>query len=518
MLRKTIKKMEIGDNVSNNRRIAKNTVYLYFRSLFLLLISLYTSRVTLQVLGVEDYGIYQVVGGVVSMFSMLSSTLASATQRFITFALGKSDFQELRNVFSTSVTLHVILGLIVVFLLEVVGIWFLNHKINIPSERLAVAGWVMQFSIATFFVGVISVPYNAVIIAHEKMSAFAYFSILEGVLKLAAVFLLMAISWDKLLLYSAFYFIIAVTIRSIYSFYSRRHFEETRRIVFRVNKDLFKEMFAFAGWNLYGNGSLVLRNQGVDIVLNLFFGVFVNAAKGVSNQVNTAIHQLVGNFTTAMKPQLTKAIALNDTQRAFALINNGSRYIFLLMLFFTIPIISCTSQLLELWLGAVPEYAVEFVQWTMVYLLLDSLSRMLIHSILSKGDIKVYQIVVGGTKLFAIPLVWFFLQINVNPLWGIWVNIILEIICLIERLYYSRKLLSFDCIPYIKNVILRCAILFSVCYFFSRLFVTYFSTNFIISILFSILITSSSIWIIGTTSREHKVVIDIIKRKFHGKN
>ena len=501
------------DSSANNKQIAKNTVFLYFRSIFILLVSLYTSRVILQVLGVEDYGIYQVVGGVVAMFSMLSNTLASASQRFITFALGKQDFQELRNVFSTSVTLHIVLGLIVVVLLEIAGIWFLNNKINIPQDRLSVAGWVMHFSIATFFVGVISVPYNAVIIAHEKMSAFAYISILESLLRFGSVFLLMFISWDKLLFYAILQFAIAIAIRSIYTIYSSRHFEETNNLALRINKTLFKEMFAFAGWNLFGNGSLILRNQGVDIVLNIFFGVVVNAAKGISNQINHAVSQLVGNFTTAIKPQMTKAIAQGDYQRAFSLINNGSRYTFLLMLLFTIPIIVCTPQLLGLWLGTVPEFSVKFVQWTMLYLLLDSLSRLLIHSILSQGNIKTYQIVVGGTKLLAIPLVWLSLQFDLNPLWGIWINILLEIICLIERLYYNKKLLEFDHVRFVKEVIIRCTLLLIVAFALSRLFVVYISDNFIISIVVSVSVTLSAIWLWGTNAREHGMILQFMKKK-----
>lgn len=498
---------------SNNKRIAKNTVILYFRSLFLLLINLYTSRIILQVLGVEDYGIYQVVGGVVAMFSMLSNTLASATQRFITFALGKRDFLELKNVFSTSVTLHIILGVIVVGLLEVGGFWFLSNKINIPPDRLSTAVWVMHFSIVTFFLGIISVPYNAVIIAHEKMDTFAFISILEGILKLGSVFLLMLICLDKLLLYAVLHFVIAVIVQSIYIVYSNKHFEETNNLTMCMNKALFNDMFAFAGWNLFGNGSRVLRNQGVDIVLNIFFGIFVNAAKGISNQVDHAVSQLVGNFTTAIKPQLTQAIAQEDFRRAFILVNNGSRYIFLLMLFFTVPIIVCTPKLLSLWLGTVPEYSVEFVQWTMIYLLLDSLSRLLIHSILSNGDIKVYQIVVGGTKLLAVPFVLLFLQFDPNPLWGIWINILLEIVCIAERLYYNRKLLRFDHVKYLKDVILRCISIFILAIVLSMLFAVYVSDNFIVSVAVSITVTSSVIWFLGTNAREHGMAIMYVKKK-----
>ena len=503
----------MSSNANNNKRIAKNTIFLYFRSILLLLISLYTSRVTLEVLGVEDFGIYQIVGGVVSMFSMLSSTLASASQRFITFALGENDYQKQRRVFSTCISLHIVLGLIVVVLLEVLGIWFLNNKLNIPVDRLAVAGWVMQFSIATFFVNIVSVPYNATIIAHEEMSAFAYISILEGLLKLGSVFLLMVISWDKLLLYSALYFLIALFLRVIYSVYSNRQFKETRSVKFSIDKELFRGMFAFAGWNLFGNGSLVLRNQGVDVVLNMFFGVVVNAAKGVSNQVQSAVQQFVGNFTTAIKPQLTIAIAQKDYQRAYALINKGSRYSFLMMMLFSIPIIISAPQILEVWLTKVPDYSVLFVRWTFIYLLLDSLSRMMIHAILSEGRIKEYQIVVGGTKLFAIPLVYIMLLLGCNPLAGVWANILLELICLIERMYYSKKLLNLDWKYFIIKVVFRCWVVFIFAISIPYLFICFVSQKLLITVAVSLIWTLAVISLTGVDKSERNMIFGLLKKK-----
>lgn len=499
----------MSNNSLNNKRIAKNTFFLYFRSIFLLLISLYTSRITLQVLGVENYGIYQVVGGVVTMFSMLSATLSSASQRFITYALGDNDRDKLKKVFSTCITLHIVLAGIVVLLLEVLGLWFLNNKLNIPFERLSTASWVMQFSIATLFINIISLPFNALITAHEKMSAFAYISILEGLLKLGSVFLLIFIKWDKLFLYAALQFVIALAIRIAYSSYSNSHFEEARKVNLKIDRPLFYEMFSFAGWNLFGNGSLVLRNQGVDIVLNLFLGVAVNAAKGVSNQVQAAVQQLVGTFSAAIKPQLTKSIAQGDYDRAFSLINNGSRYFYLMMAIMVIPIMVCAPELLSLWLGNVPKYAVEFVQWTMVYLLLDTLSRMLMYAIISKGNIKNFQIVVGGTKLLAVPLVFLLLNLDLNPLWGIWVNIILELICLIERLYFNERLMKFDSLIYIKDVILRCLLIFIVAYGLCYFTVMLFSGMVILKLFVSFTITMAIICLLGMKKFELILVVNM---------
>lgn len=499
----------MSDNTSSNRRIAQNTIFLYFRSIFLLLISLYTSRVTLQVLGVEDYGIYQVVGGVVAMFSMLSSTLASASQRFITYALGKNDKEILKKVFSTCITLHIALATIVVLLLEIIGLWFLSNKLNIPTERLVTAEWVMQFSIATLFVNIISIPFNALITAHEKMSAFAYISILDGLLKLGSIFLLTIIRWDKLFLYAAFHFVIALIIRVIYSSYSSSHFEEAKKVNPTIDKSLFKEMFSFAGWNLFGNGSLILRNQGIDIVLNLFFGVAVNAAKGISNQVQTAALQLVGNFTTAMRPQLTKSIAQGNYIRAFSLINTGSRYSFLMMAIIAIPIMTCTPGILSFWLGNVPQYTVEFIQWTMVYSLLNTWSKMLIHAILSKGDIRAYQIVVGGTKLLAMPIVFIVLKFDINPLWGIWVNIIIEIASLIESLYFNKKQLNLNYSGYVKDVILRGLAVFIIAFCLSYFTIKFITVQLLLELLISFVITGIVISILGMKKHELKIVTNI---------
>ena len=321
----------MSNNSASNKRIAKNTLFLYFRSIFLILITLYTSRVILQSLGVRDFGIYNVVGGVVAMFSMLSGSMQTATQRFLTFALGKNDFTNLKKVFMTSISIHIALGAILVVLLEVVGTWFLYNKMNIPAERVDIAFWVLQFSIATLFVNVISVPYNAAIIAHEKMATFAYISILDGLLKLGIAFAIVYTPYDRLIMYALLMFGLSLLNRIMYTMYSHRHFEETQHVKLGIEKGLFQEMFSFAGWNLFGSGSKLLRNQGVDILLNMFFGVTVNAAKGLSNQVHHAVYQFITNFQTAVNPQLTMSVAQTDYKRTHTLIIQGSRFSFYLM-------------------------------------------------------------------------------------------------------------------------------------------------------------------------------------------
>lgn len=497
-----------------NQRIAKNTAFLYLRSLLLLAINLYTSRVTLQILGVEDYGIYQLVGGVVSMFSMLSGTLASASQRFITYALGENDFLKIKRVFSTSISLHIILGFLIVVLLELLGVWFLNHKLVIPLERLTAARWVMQFSIATLFVSIISTPYNAVIIAHERMSAFAFISIFEGLMRLGCVLSLRWIRFDKLLVYSLFLFIVSLVLRIVYTAYSHRKFEEARGVKMIVEGKLFREMFAFAGWNLFGQGSMVLRNQGIDILLNLFFGVTVNAAKGISNQVQGAIHHFVGNFTTAINPQLTKSIAQANYDRAHSLMFHGSRISFFLMMIFVVPMSVCTVEVMKIWLGEVPQYAVDMVKVSLIYIQSNTLSRFLINSILAHGDIRSFQIVAGGTKLLALPIAYCVLALGGSPLTGIWVNIVLDIVCRGIELYFANKKNRYDYLRHLLRADLYCWIVFGLALFCSQLFYRFISTNLIISIFFAILVTVSSVWFIGLDRSEKTIIISQLKKLF----
>lgn len=497
----------MSDIQTNNKRIAKNTLLLYFRSILLILISLYTSRIILQSLGVSDYGIYNVVGGVVTMFTMISSSMAGASQRFITYALGEGDFEGLKKVFCTSMTLHIIIGALVLLLIEIFGVWFLYAKLNIPTERLDVAFWVLQLSIATLFVNIISVPYNSVIIAHEKMSAFAYISILEAVLKLFIAFALLWSPIDRLILYSILMFLTALLIRIIYTVYCQHLFEETRKVRLGIEHGLFKEMFSFAGWNLFGSGSLLLRNQGVDILLNLFFGVTVNAAKGICNQVQSAVYQFVSNFQTAVNPQLTISVAQNDFERTHSLISKGGRFSFYMLSLFAVPLIVAAPEVLSIWLVEVPDYTVVFIRWTLIYLLLDSLSRFLITAVLAYGKIKIYQIVVGGTKLLTLPLVYVWLLLGGSPLTGILANIIIEGACLCQRLYFNSKYNGLSWHSYLFNTVFPCWAIFTVTIIPSYLIRLYASTNIFILIVSSLLITTLVICLLGLKRDERQMVL-----------
>lgn len=371
----------------NNKRIAKNTLLLYFRMLFMMVVSLYTSRVILNALGAEDFGIYNVVGGVVAMFTVISGSLSAAISRFITYELGKGDQSKLNKIFSTSVTIQLLLSLIIVVLIESFGVWFLNAKMTIPADRITAANWVLQFSIITFVINLISVPYNAVIIAHEKMSAFAYISILEALCKLAIAFLIMCSPIDKLIYYAVLMCIVAIIVRLTYGYYCKKHFSECT-YHFLWDKELLSKMFSFAGWQFFGTGSYMLMTQGVNILLNFFFGPVVNAARGIAVQVDGIIQQFVNNFTTAINPQITKSYAEDKKAYMFLLIYTGAKYSYFLVLFFAIPIILETNTILTLWLKNVPEHTVSFLRLIICIDLLYVLSNTMMTAMISTGNIN----------------------------------------------------------------------------------------------------------------------------------
>ena len=377
---------------TNNKRIAKNTLLLYFRMLFLMLVSLYTSRVVLNALGVEDFGIYNVVGGVVAMFTMLSGSLSAAITRFITYELGTGNQENLKKIFSSAVTIQIGLAVVIILLAEAGGVWFLNVKMNIPEARMIAANWVFQFSILTFAINLISVPYNASIIAHERMSAFAYISILEAIGKLAIAYLITVSPIDRLIFYALLMCVVALLIRLVYGYYCKKHFAECT-YHFLWNKNLLKRMFGFAGWNFIGASSAVLRDQGGNVVINLFCGPAVNAARGIAFQVNTAVHGFVTNFMTALNPQITKSYASGDREYMMTLIFQGARLSFYMLLVLSLPILVNTHYILALWLKIVPEHTVLFVQLILLFGLSESISNPLITAMLATGKIRNYQII-----------------------------------------------------------------------------------------------------------------------------
>lgn len=441
-------------NIEHNKRIARNTILLYFRMFLTMGISLYTSRIVLNTLGVKDFGIYNVVGGVVLMFSFLNSSMSSATQRFLSFELGKKNFEQLKKVFSMSVNIHAIIAVVIFVLAETIGLWFLNAKLNIPAERMNAVNWVYQFSILSFIITVLSVPFNATIIAHERMKVYAYVSIVEVILKLIIVFVLVGSGFDKLKMYSVLVFCVAVLIWLIYKTYCKRNFTETNYQFF-WEKSLYKTLMNYAGWNLFGNVAAVTFNQGINIMLNIFFGPAINAARGIAYQVNSAVNGFVINFQMAMNPQIIKSFASGETKYMHQLIYQGAKYSFFLLFALTLPILLETEIILKLWLKIVPEYTVIFTRLVLINVLIDCISGPLMTAVQASGKIKFYQSVVGGLLLLILPLSYLFLTLGFPPQVTLYVSIFISVIALFSRLRIIGPLVNLSIRKFAQYVLGR---------------------------------------------------------------
>lgn len=504
------------DVAANNRRIAKNTMMLYFRMLLIMAVSFYTSRVVLQTLGVVDYGIYNVVGGIVAMFGFLNSAMSSSTQRYLTFELGRGDTERLKKVFVTSVNIHIMISVIVFVLAETIGLWLLYNKMTIPVERFNAAFWVYQCSILSTMVMFISVPYNATIIAHEKMSAFAYISILEVVLKLLIVYLLLIGDIDKLILYAVLMLTVQVIIRFIYNIYCKRHFEETK-YSFLFDRPLFKEMLSFSGWNLWGNMAAVAFTQGLNILLNMFFGPVVNAARGVAVQVQQAVTQFSMNFQTAINPQITKSYAIEDYEYMHSLIFRSSRFTFFLLLCICLPVFMEAEALLGIWLKEVPEYSAVFLRIILCATIVDALANPLMISAQATAHIKIYQSVVGGILLTILPIAYVVLKLGGNPQSVFIVHLLICTIAFIVRLFIIRPMIRLSLTKYIKEVIVRCAVV-GICAgavsFAVNILLDSSLFSSIMECCISVLSVAVFSFMIGMTKNERDLIINKIKSKF----
>lgn len=446
------------ENVSNNNRIAKNTIYLYIRMLFNLVVSLYTSRILLNALGAEDYGINNVVGGSVTMFAFFSGTMATATQRFLSFEIGRGDKVQLRKTFAVSNTLLILLSIIVILCVETLGLWLLNNKLVIPADRMLAAHWVFQFVTLSLLLQILSVPYNAAIIAHERMSAFAYIGILEVVLKLAIAFTLNQVGphVDKLILYAALICCVSILIRILYVSYCKRHFEECRKVRLYYDQGVGRKMWSFFGWNTIGAFAYVAKEQGVNIVINMFCGAVVNAARGINGQVTGAIYGFISNFQVAFNPQITKLYASGDKEGLYKLIFRGAKFSYFLFFFLALPIFIDIDYILKLWLVDVPGHSGNFIRLTIILMSIETISYPIITALLAVGRVKVYQIIVGSLLLLNLPFSYIALKLGFSPESTMVVAIVLSFISLVIRLVLINKYISFPLKGFSIYVLLRC--------------------------------------------------------------
>lgn len=435
----------------NNKRIAKNTLLLYFRTLFVMAISLYTSRAILNTLGVEDFGIYNVVGGIVSMFGFIYGSMITATSRFITFALGKGDKEKLSMVFSIALQAHIAIAIILVILAEIIGVWFLYHKMQIPPDRMNAAFWVLQCSIIDMVIMLVSVPYSSVIVAHERMSAFAYISILETVMKLVIVYLLLLSPFDKLIVYAVLLLLVQVIIRFCNSIYCNHHFEETKyRHVWDIT--LFREITNFAGWSVFGNLQVFATNSGVNMLLNIFFGPVVNAARGVALQVQGAMQQFVGGFQTALNPQITKMYAKGEMAEMHLLMFRSARFSFFLLFFLSLPVFFEAEFVLRIWLKIVPENTVIFLRIIICTSLLYTIANPMMIANKATGKIKTYEIVCGTTLIMVFPISYVALKLGL-PAYSVFVvHFVMECFCQLARMIVLRPLIGLRIRDYVEQV------------------------------------------------------------------
>ena len=503
-----------NQTLDNNKRIAKNTLLLYVRMLFTMAVSLFTSRVILNTLGVEDYGINNVVGGIVTMFSVLSGSLSSSISRFITFELGKRNIERLKTIFSTGVNIQLGMSVLIIIIAEAVGIWFLNAKMNIPADRMVAANWVFQCAILTFVLNLLSVPYNAAIIAHEKMSAFAYISVVEVTLKLIIVYMLTISPFDRLKTYAVLLLFVGAVIRFIYGYYCKRHFEEcTYHFVF--DKPVLKEMTGFAGWNFLGNGAYMLNTQGVNILMNLYFGVAVNAARGIATQVDAALKQFVNNFTTAVNPQITKSYAQGDLAYMHKLVCRSAKFSAFLMMFFAVPIILETNTILTIWLKTVPDYAVIFLQWIIISSFMDTvLANSLVTSMFATGKIKRYQIIVTTVGCLVFPLSWIAFKLGFEPQVGYILYFFIYTILLFVRLYLLKDMVKLPVMMYIREVLYKLAPVIVVGFTIPGILILTMDAGWlrlILVCLLSVLVTAASEYFIGLSNKEKDFVAEKIK-------
>ena len=494
-------------------KIAKNTLMLYFRMLLSMVVTLYTSRIVLNTLGIVDFGVYNIVAGVIVMFGFLNNAMTASTQRFLTYEKAKDNLAGLKKIFNISITIHLIIAVVILLLAESIGLWFLNTQLNVPDDRMIASNWVYQFSVISFVVSVYFVPYNAVIIANEKMNAFALLGIAEVVLKLVVVFMLLLIDYDKLIVYSGLLLIVSVLIKISEKIYCSLSFDESKKNRFEWDSDLMKEMGDFAGWNLFGVVAGVGYSQGINIFLNIFFGTVVNASRGIAFQIQGAVSSLITNFQIVLAPVITKNYARNEYKQAFDLVFSSSKLSIYLLLIFSIPLIIETESILMWWLKVVPPYSVIFTQLIIVDLLISSLSGPLHILVQATGNIKRYQILVSGILLLNVPFSYLFLRLGYSPEITISISIFFSALTLFARLFILHLNMKFPVAEYLKKVVFRILIVTVISWIIPYYVSVYLQNgvfNFLIVGVISVISILISVLLFGLDSVEKKFVFSKI--------
>lgn len=500
----------MDNNISSKSTIVKNTTLLYARTVLIMLVTLYTSRVILNALGVEDYGVYTAIGGIIAFLAMVTGPIDSAISRFLTYELGRGDSDRLKRYFSTGLTTMIIFSVLSVIILETAGIWFLNNKMVIDESRIVAANWVLHLSVAAFVVSLISSPYRAAIIAHEKMAIFAYLGILDAVLRLAVAFFLIATLMDKLIMYAALLLVVSVIVFIVYSIICNKQFEECHTVKLGLDKELFSGLFSFAGWNVFGAMATFCRGQGVNILFNLFGGPVVNAAYGIANQVNGAVTSFVNNFTTALNPSIIKSYAASERQYMMSLVYQGARFSYFLVLLFAMPLILEAKYVTQLWLGQTPQYSVIFIQLMLVYSLIESLSKTIMAGVHASGKIRTYQIVMGLFQVIILPVAYVLLWMGYSPIAVLIAMVVVDILAVFARMLLAKHIFDLSIRAYLWEVICKSIIVTIVAIILPLILRVYLDetiVRFFIVVTVSILSTALSVLYVGCTKTEREAVL-----------
>lgn len=500
---------------SKSKRIAKNTIFLYIRMLFVMFITLFTSRVVLDKLGIEDFGINNVVGGLAMMFAFFSSSLTNATQRFLNIELGLKNPIGANHVFNQHLVIYVIIICVVVLLAETIGLWFVMNKLVIPLERLSAALWVYQFTIISLAITLIGIVFNSMIIAHEDMKIYSYVGMLEGVLKLIIAYAISVLPFDRLITYSFLLLILTLLVQSCYACYCFKCYEECK-FHFIWNKKSIKETFSFISWNFVGTAIYAVNDQGINILLNVFFGPIVNAARAISYQVSSAINNLGTNFYTAVRPQLVKSYAAKDYGYLIYLFFNSSKYSFFLMWMLCLPVMLSIDTILNLWLKEVPQYTNVFTRWILAYSLVNILTNPIWSIMLAVGKLKKYISIGSGIMLINFPIAYFFLKWGYSPVCVFISLFLIRLLYLLITLKILREHINFSFTSYLKKVLLPCVNVFVLSAFISIPIYKVLSDNLLeelTSSFISIIMIIASIWMLGCTQKEKMLIRKFIKHK-----
>lgn len=506
----------MSQTTDNNKRIAKNTIFLYFRMLLTLVVGLYTSRVVLQTLGISDYGLYNVVGGFVTMLAFLNGTMANGTQRFLSYAIGKGDSCKLKKVFANALTLHLLIGLVILILAETVGLWFVSTQMNIPLGRETAAMWVYQFSVFTFVISVIQVPFMSTLIAHEKMDIYAYMSIYEVTAKLLVVFLIQMLAYDKLILYAALICLAQFSSAFLYNFYTRKHYEESS-LKLGFDKKTIKEMTSFSLWTLIGALGCTTNGQGVNVLLNIFFGTVVNAARGVAFQVNSIIVGFSRNFQVASNPQIIKFYAEGKIEEMTNLANRTSKYSAFLLLFIMLPVFIDIEYLLKIWLGEYPKFAPIFLRLVLVQSLIQSMSGPVVTVTHAGGKLKMPNLTGGISILMSLPICYVALKLGCSPVTVFVINIFPWFFECFFDAYYAQKYTGFSLKRFYKEVYLKVVCVSIISLALSYLLCGYIPFDNLLKLFFvgiiCVMISALTILFIGLERTERKRLLNFINSK-----